>query len=101
MFAGFGPEPPWFEAVLSVLAVWRLARLLARERGPFDFVSRLHVAAAGTRLADGLACVHCLALWLAVLPAALLAPGWAEGLLLWLAVAGGASAVELAAKENT
>lgn len=96
MDLGFGSEPPWFEAVLSVLAVWRLARLVARERGPFDLVSRLHVAAAGAPLADGLACVHCLGVWLAVLPAALLATGWAGGLLLWLAVAGGASAMELA-----
>ncbi len=100
MGADFGPEPPWFEAVLSVLAVWRLARLVARERGPFDLVSRLHVAAASTWLADGLACVHCLAIWLAVLPAAMLAPGWAAGLLLWLAVAGGASVIELAAGER-
>ena len=100
MDLGFGPEAPWFETVLSVLAVWRLARLVARERGPFDFVSRLHVAAAGTALADGLACVHCLAVWLALLPAALLAPGWAGGLLLWLAVAGGASAIELALGER-
>jgi hypothetical protein len=96
----FGPEPPWFETVLAVLAVWRLARLVARERGPFDLVSRLHVAAAGTPLAHGLACVHCLGLWLAVLPAAALAPGWAQGLLLWLAVAGGASVLELLTGET-
>ncbi len=101
MDLGFGPEPPWFETVLSVLAVWRLARLLARERGPFDLVSRLHVAAAGTPLADGLACVHCLGVWLAVPPAVLLAPGWVAGLLLWLAVAGGASAIELAVGERS
>lgn len=101
MVAGFGPEPPWFEAVLSVLAVWRVARLVARERGPFDLVSRLHVVAAGTPLADGLACVHCLAIWLAVPPAVVLAPGWAAGLLLWLAVAGGASAIEDAVEGRT
>lgn len=101
MVAGFGPEPPWFEAVLSVLAVWRLARLVARERGPFDLVSRLHVAAAETPLSMGLACVHCLAIWLAAVPAALLAPGWAAGLLLWLAVAGGASVIELALGEHS
>ncbi|MCB4364231.1 hypothetical protein KIH07_10830 [Hydrogenophaga taeniospiralis] len=101
MDLGFGTEPPWFEAVLSVLAVWRLARLVARERGPFDLVSRLHAAVAGTPLADGLACVHCLAVWLAVLPAAVLAPGWAAWLLLWLAMAGGASAVELAVGERS
>lgn len=93
---GFGPHAPWFEAVLAVLAVWRIAHLLARERGPFDAVSRLHAALAGSAPGDLLACPHCVAIWLAVLPAAWLAPGWAEGLLLWLAIAGGASALELA-----
>lgn len=93
---GFGLQPPWFEVVLSVLAVWRVAHLLARERGPWDLVSRLHAALAGRVLGELLACPHCLALWLAIAPAVWLAPGWGVGLLLWLAVAGGASALELA-----
>ncbi len=101
MDLGFGSEPPWFEAVLSVLAVWRLARLVARERGPFEKLQLLNQGAAGAPLADGLACVHCLGVWLAVLPAALLAPGWVAGLLLWLAVAGGASAIEFAVGERS
>lgn len=94
--SGFGPQPPWFEAVLAVLAVWRIARLLALERGPWDLVSRLHGALAGQRLGELLACPHCVAMWLAAAPAAWLAPGWATGLLLWLAISGGASALELA-----
>ncbi len=93
---GFGPDPPWFEGTLAVLAVWRVAHLLARERGPFDLVSRLHAALAGRALGEMLACPHCLAIWLAVAPAVWLAPGAAEGVLLWLAIAGGASALELA-----
>jgi alkylhydroperoxidase family enzyme len=93
---GFGPQPPWFESVLAVLAVWRVAHLLALERGPWDAVSRLHAALAGRALGELLACPHCLAMWLALAPAAWLAPGWGEGLLLWLAIAGGASALERA-----
>ena len=93
---GFGLQAPWFEAVLSVLAVWRVAHLLARERGPWDLISRLHAALAGQTLGELLACPHCLAMWLAIVPAVWLAPAWGEGLLLWLAVAGGASALELA-----
>ena len=58
------------------------------------------VAGLGCRrdcsLGELLACPHCLALWLAIAPAVWLAPGWGVGLLLWLAVAGGASALELA-----
>lgn len=94
--SGFGPQAPWLEAVLAVLAVWRLAHLLARERGPWDLVSRLHAALAGRTLGNLLACPHCLGLWLAVVPAAWLAPGWSSGVLLWLGISGGASALELA-----
>lgn len=92
---GFGAPAPWFETVLAVLAVWRVAHLLARERGPWDLVSRLHAALAGRPLGELLACPHCLAVWLALLPAAWLAPGWPHGVLLWLAIAGGASVIEL------
>jgi Protein of unknown function (DUF1360) len=92
---GFGAAAPWFETVLAVLAVWRVAHLLARERGPWDLVSRLHAALAGRPLGALLACPHCVAVWLAVLPAAWLAPGWPHGVLLWLAIAGGASLIEL------
>jgi Protein of unknown function (DUF1360) len=92
---GFGLQPPWFEAVLAVLAVWRVAHLLARERGPWDGVSRLHAALVGRSLGELLACPHCVALWLALAPAAWLAPDCGTGLLLWLAIAGGASALEL------
>lgn len=91
---GFGAPALWFETVLAVLAVWRVAHLLARERGPWDLVSRLHVALAGRALGGLLACPHCVALWLALLPAAWLAPGWPHGVLLWLGIAGGASVIE-------
>lgn len=92
---GFGAPVPWFETVLAVLAVWRVAHLLARERGPWDLVSRLHATLAGRPLGELLACPHCVAVWLALLPAAWLAPGWPHGVLLWLAIAGGASVIEL------
>jgi Protein of unknown function (DUF1360) len=95
------PAAPWFETLLSVLAVWRVAHLLALERGPFDLFSRLHVALqrpGGRGLAALLACPYCLGLWLAALPAAWL--GWRDGLalptalLLWLGIAGGAALLE-------
>jgi hypothetical protein len=85
---------PWFETVLAVLAVWRLAHLLARERGPADLISRLHARLAGTTAGEVLACPYCLGLWLALAPAAWLADGWGQGLLLWWGVAGGAALIE-------
>jgi hypothetical protein len=93
---GFGAAPPLFETVLAVFAVWRLAQLVAHERGPWDMCSRLHAWAWPRGLGDALSCPQCLSLWLAIVPAAWLAPGPAAGLLLWLAIAGGAGAVERA-----
>jgi hypothetical protein len=85
---------PWFETLLAMLAVWRLARLLAHERGPADLVSRLHARLAGSAAGELLACPYCVGLWLALLPAVWLAPGWAMGLLLWWGIAGGAALIE-------
>jgi hypothetical protein len=94
--ASFSPAPPVFETVLAILAVWRVAHLVARERGPWDLVSRLHAWAMARGRGEALACPYCLSLWLAIVPAAALAPGWAAGVLLWLAIAGGACALERA-----
>jgi hypothetical protein len=93
---GCGARPPVFETALAVLAVWRVAHLLARERGPWDLVSRLHVRAAAWGLGELLACPYCLSLWLAPVPAFALAAGWGSGVLLWLAISGGACVLERA-----
>lgn len=92
---------PWFETLLAVLAVWRLAHGLALERGPFDLVARLHAALQrpGWRgLAELLACPYCLGFWLAALPAGWIAArgelGLATAVLLWLGIAGGAALLE-------
>jgi hypothetical protein len=90
------PGAPVFETLLAILAVWRVAQFVARERGPWDLCSRLHAWAARHGGGAVLACPHCLAAWLAAVPALLLAPGWGAGVLLWLAIAGGASALERA-----
>ncbi len=94
---------PWFETLLAVLAVWRVAHGVALEGGPFDLFSRLHAALQrpGWRaLAALLACPYCLGPWLAAPPAGWL--GWRDGLawpsmlLLWLGIAGGAALLERA-----
>ena len=91
--------PPWsnaFTLLVAVLATWRLAHLLAREDGPFDLVLRLRV-----RLGEGFAgrtldCPYCLSLWLAAPFALLLADGVLRGVVAWLAISGGACALERA-----
>ena len=88
------PGAPVFETLLAILAVWRIAQLVARERGPWDLCSRLHAWAMRHGNGAALACPHCVGLWLATIPAALLAPDWGAGVLLWLAIAGGAGVLE-------
>lgn len=46
VFSDIVPDwSPWFRLLLAVLATWRLARLIAKEDGPFDIIVRLRQAA--------------------------------------------------------
>lgn len=88
------PDGPWFELVASVLATWRLARLLAREDGPFDLVVRLRQRAGEGAWGALMDCPYCLGFWLALPFALLLGDTVLDCLLLWLAIAGGAAFLE-------
>jgi len=88
------PADPWFEFTLGVLATWRLAHLLAHEDGPFDAVVRLRRRAGDGIFGRLMDCAYCLSLWIALPLALFLAgSGW-RTLLWWLALSGGASAIE-------
>jgi hypothetical protein len=85
---------PWFQLVVAVLAVWRVAHLVVHEDGPFDVIvsMRRHVGSGGFgRLMD---CPYCLTLWAAALPAWWIADEFTSGILLWLAISGGACVLE-------
>lgn len=86
----------FFELVLGVLAVWRTTHLLSAEDGPGDILVRLRRSAGDGFWGDLLDCFYCLSLWLAVPFALLLAEGWREGLLSWLAFSAGAILLERA-----
>jgi hypothetical protein len=91
----------------AILAIYRIAFMVAREEGPFDVFDRLrrwandalparasHNRVTPHWIARGLACPLCISWWLA-LPAALIVvllfgQHPAIGLLLWPAIAGGA-----------
>jgi len=81
-----------FRLVVAILAVYRVAHMLAIEDGPFDAFSlwRERVGQA-TWLGRGFHCTLCISFWLALPPAFVLGiPGGAWGLILgWLAIAGG------------
>jgi hypothetical protein len=80
--------------VLGVLATWRLTHLLVAEAGPWAIMERLRRSAGAGILAELLACFYCASLWVALPVAAVIGDGWRERGLLWLALSGGAIAVE-------
>jgi hypothetical protein len=82
--------------VLAALAVWRATHLLHAEAGPGQVLMRLRTKAGDGPFGQALGCFHCLSLWLALPVALLLAPGWLEGALMWLALSAAAILLERA-----
>ena len=88
----------WFGLLVAILATWRVSHLVAREDGPFDLVLKLRQRAGNGPAGRLMDCPYCLSLWVAAPIAAWMAPGWIEGVLLWLAISGGASLAEIVAE---
>jgi hypothetical protein len=86
----------FFGLVLGVLAVWRITHLLSAEDGPGDILVRLRRSAGDGFWGQLLDCFYCLSLWTAVPFVLLLAEGWREGVLSWLAFSAGAILLERA-----
>ncbi len=87
-------DSPWFRLVITVLATWRVAHLIAREDGPFDVIVRLRILAGASVLGRLMDCPYCLSLWIAAPFAFMLAStvdGWIAA---WLAISGGACLIE-------
>jgi hypothetical protein len=80
--------------LLSTLATWRLAHLVAREDGPFDVVVRLRVKAGDGVVGRLMDCPYCLSLWLAAPWAFWVGHAAIERLAAWLAISGGACLLE-------
>lgn len=78
------------ELLVGMLAAWRVTHLLNAEDGPWDLSVRLRRAAGAGFLGKLLDCFYCLSLWVAAPVAALLSSSWRDGVLLWLALSGGA-----------
>ena len=85
--------------LLACLASYRIARMLAREEGPFGLFTALQGLGATQRTwwQRGLQCPLCIGFWVAPL-VVLLVWGplpWAIFVLRWLAVAGGAAWLQM------
>ncbi len=81
---------------LGALCVWRVTHLLSAEDGPGDVLVRLRRSVGGGFWGALLDCFYCLSLWTALPFALLLAAGWREGILSWLAFSAGAILLERA-----
>lgn len=91
----------WLLFFLLVLACYRLSQLVAIDEGPgsvfLDFRARLGAydrradGEAKTSLGRGIACPHCVGIWVA-LPLAAIGSGINSSIFIWwLAIAGGQS----------
>ncbi len=84
-----------FRFVLAILATWRVSRLLATERGPWDLIARLRTFAGSNLLGRLMDCFNCVSLWVAA-PLAFYvnSSGPVETVVTWLGLSGGAILVE-------
>ncbi len=78
----------FFRFLIAALATWRLAFLLARERGPWDIFGRLRRGVENGVAGGLLKCVKCVGLWVAVPFAFFVRGDWWELIVVWLALAG-------------
>lgn len=80
--------------VIAVLAVYRAARMLSLEDGPFDlFVGVRERISQKNWVGRGVRCPLCVGFWVSILPAAYLASSVGWFFLLWFGISGGAVAV--------
>jgi len=84
----------------GALCVWRVTHLLNAEDGPGRVLVRLRRRAGDGWPGQLLDCFYCLSLWIAAPAALLIASGWKERLLLWLALSGGACLLERVTRER-
>lgn len=87
--------------LLAVLAVYRLARMIATEEGPLALFERTRARLGGNDQADwlgrGIACPLCVGFWVSLVVSLLLLPfsSWNGLVLNWLGIAGGAAALQM------
>lgn len=76
--------------LICTLAVWRITHLFSQEDGPFDLVFKFRKLLGQGFFGNLLDCFYCLSLWIAVPFAVILCDKWLEGIIVWLALSGGA-----------
>ncbi len=82
--------------VIGILGVWQVTHLLHAELGPWQILERFRRLVARLSLGGAITCFYCLSVWVALPLAMWLGESWSERVLLWPALAGGASLLERA-----
>jgi hypothetical protein len=90
----------WFYLVLSLLAAWRVTHLLQAEDGPFDIIYRFRKMLGNSVFGKMMDCFNCMSIWVAIPFAWFLGKTWAEKVLFWLALSGGAILLERITNKN-
>lgn len=80
----------WLAFVVAALAVYRLSKMIAEDRGPFDLLLKLRNHFTGEDwISDGIRCHKCLSFWFGWIAAIPLPwTWWPEYVLLALALSG-------------
>jgi len=91
-----GFDGGFYRLILGALAVWRVTHLLVAEDGPWKILARLRRALGEGFWGGLLDCFYCLSLWVALPVTFLVAHGWPERALTWLALSAGAILLERA-----
>lgn len=89
-------DSPWFQLVLAVLAAWRVAHLVAHEDGPWGVIVSLRERAGSGGWGRLMDCPYCLSMWAAAPLSGWMAATFTSGVVLWLAISGGACLLEYA-----
>lgn len=85
-----------FFFVLTILAVWRITHLLAKEDGPFDIIFLIRKKAGTGFFGSLLDCFYCVSIWVALPFGLLQNVTLPMKLLYWAALSGGACILEQA-----
>ena len=90
----------WFNLILSILATYRLSRMIIIEAGPLGIFTNIRAVIASRYAADhwiaaGIACPLCVSFWIAAVFAALMAATPTNFILLWFGIAGAVTLIFL------
>lgn len=82
------------EFILGNLLVWRLARLLAKEDGPFEIICDIRERLGNGQLGKLMDCMSCSSVWISLPVAMWLGETTRDEVLLWPALSAGSMFLE-------